>query len=67
MRRTFVAGWLAGFGAALLGVALLVFGPPNFLNGADRLETAPGTEPPAAGSEGVPGGVIASRSSPPRR
>jgi len=58
MRRTFVAGWLAGFGAAVLGVALLVFGPPDFLNGADRLETAPGAELPAAGSEGVTGGII---------
>ncbi|UCF19917.1 MAG: trypsin-like peptidase domain-containing protein [Gemmatimonadota bacterium] len=36
MQSKFIAGWLAGFGIALLLVGLLVFGPSRFLNGANE-------------------------------
>ncbi len=36
MQSKFIAGWLAGFGVALLLVGLLVLGPSRFLNGADK-------------------------------
>lgn len=54
MRRTFVVGWLAGFGAAFLVLALLVFGPPDFLTGADETQTGLAIEMPAPETGGSP-------------
>lgn len=44
MRKTFVFGWLAGFGAACFVLVLLILGPPDFLNGADEPQTSLATE-----------------------
>lgn len=57
MRRTFLAGWVAGFGAACLALALLVFGPPDFLNGADESRTSMATE----AAEPVVGSAVSSQ------
>jgi serine protease Do len=59
MRKSFLAGWLAGFGAAMLGLALLVFGPPDFVSGANERELTTATEVTSGTSGTVSGGVIA--------
>jgi serine protease Do len=58
MRKAFIAGWVAGFGAAVLALALLIFGPPGFLSGGDESESAMAAGEPGAGREAEATGVI---------
>jgi serine protease Do len=74
-RSTFYAGWLAGFAAALVLVALVVFGPPAFLNGAskgaggasDATEASDPIRQPNAGQAARRGGQRDLSSLPPAR
>jgi serine protease Do len=58
MRKAFIAGWVAGFGAAVLALALLIFGPPRFLTGAGEPENAIVEGDPLAEREAEATGVI---------
>jgi serine protease Do len=50
-RSSFYAGWLAGFAAALILLALVLLGPPAFLDGAPESPEHPDAEPATAGVE----------------